>query len=244
MGKYNDQKIVHSMLLKFGKKENLLKLQKGQLYMKNLNYYRELEEEEDNDCIGDKQGGQLVQQNLELNLYEEKNGLLYDSIIANKTTLDFNRGFFPVFSMFSADERNTTFIEVNEDLIIGHVKFSEEQKKNLSSFEDSVLIIFDSSSFRKLINSVFTEKEYSYREKIVEYAPENSKEEVQLFTKYKGYPYIKRKKYEYQQEYRFLIEMEVDDFKSVEIGDISDISIIYDAPLLLEQGFSYLIKKG
>lgn len=39
----NQTKKKFHMLIKFGTKENLQKLQKGQLYMKNISYYNNLE---------------------------------------------------------------------------------------------------------------------------------------------------------------------------------------------------------
>ena len=43
-----------SMLMKFGSEENLKRLQKGQLYMKNLQYYVDLEKATDDEDVGDK----------------------------------------------------------------------------------------------------------------------------------------------------------------------------------------------
>lgn len=43
----------------------------------------------------------------------------------------------------------------------------------------------------------------------------------------------KREKYSYQQEYRFLIHDFVDDYLSVEIGDISDITELLKTEELL-----------
>lgn len=42
-----------SMLMKFGSEENLQKLQAGQLYMKNLKYYVDLEKETEDEAVGD-----------------------------------------------------------------------------------------------------------------------------------------------------------------------------------------------
>ena len=41
------------MLMKFGSEENLKKLQNGQLYMKNLQYYVDLEKTTDDEDVGD-----------------------------------------------------------------------------------------------------------------------------------------------------------------------------------------------
>ena len=42
-----------SILLKFGKEENLQKLQAGQFYMKNLQYYVDLEKGTSDEDVGD-----------------------------------------------------------------------------------------------------------------------------------------------------------------------------------------------
>lgn len=47
-----------SMLMKFGSEENLKKLHAGQLYMKNLKYYVDLEKTTDDEAVGDKYDGQ------------------------------------------------------------------------------------------------------------------------------------------------------------------------------------------
>lgn len=47
-----------SMLMKFGSEKNLRKLQAGQLYMKNLKYYVDLEKTTDDEDVGDKYDGQ------------------------------------------------------------------------------------------------------------------------------------------------------------------------------------------
>ena len=48
-----------SMLMKFGSEENLQKLQAGQLYMKNLKYYVDLEKETEDEAVGDMYDGQM-----------------------------------------------------------------------------------------------------------------------------------------------------------------------------------------
>ena len=55
-----------SMLMKFGSEENLKKLQAGQLYMKNLKYYVDLEKTTDDEAVGDKYDGQMVLQDVKI----------------------------------------------------------------------------------------------------------------------------------------------------------------------------------
>ena len=57
-----------SMLLKFGAKENLKKLQAGQFYMKNLQYYVDLEKATSDESIGDMYDGQVMLQDVNLSM--------------------------------------------------------------------------------------------------------------------------------------------------------------------------------
>ena len=52
------------ILIKFGKMENLRKLQDGNLYMKNLKYYNELEEHQNLVGMGDKYDGKFTMSNV------------------------------------------------------------------------------------------------------------------------------------------------------------------------------------
>ena len=62
------------MLMKFGSEENLKKLQKGQLYMKNLQYYVDLEKTTDDEDVGDKYDGQMVLQDVKITMYDYETG--------------------------------------------------------------------------------------------------------------------------------------------------------------------------
>ena len=53
-----------SILLKFGKEENLQKLQAGQFYMKNLQYYVDLEKGTSDEDVGDMYDGQMMLQDV------------------------------------------------------------------------------------------------------------------------------------------------------------------------------------
>lgn len=58
-----------SMLMKFGSETNLKKLQAGQLFMKNLKYYVDLEKLTDDEDVGDKYDGQMMLQDVRISMY-------------------------------------------------------------------------------------------------------------------------------------------------------------------------------
>lgn len=94
-----------SMLLKFGAKENLKKLQAGQFYMKNLQYYVDLEKATSDESIGDMYDGQVMLQDVNLSMYTIDTNELVGKIKA--PTVSMNLGYLkcPVFCMFIFDYR-------------------------------------------------------------------------------------------------------------------------------------------
>ena len=66
-----------SILLKFGKEENLQKLQAGQFYMKNLQYYVDLEKGTSDEDVGDMYDGQMMLQDV----YSQIDGCTNETVI-------------------------------------------------------------------------------------------------------------------------------------------------------------------
>lgn len=65
-----------SILLKFGKEENLQKLQAGQFYMKNLQYYVDLEKGTSDEDVGDMYDGQMMLQDVKMASRSSYSGFL------------------------------------------------------------------------------------------------------------------------------------------------------------------------
>ena len=89
-----------SILLKFGKEENLQKLQAGQFYMKNLQYYVDLEKGTSDEDVGDMYDGQMMLQDVKISVFTTDTHEFLGQISA--PTASFNLGYLkcPVFCMF------------------------------------------------------------------------------------------------------------------------------------------------
>lgn len=58
-----------SILFKFGSEKNLRKLQAGQFYMKNLQYYVDLEKATSDEDVGDMYDGQMMLQDVKISMF-------------------------------------------------------------------------------------------------------------------------------------------------------------------------------
>lgn len=214
-----------SMLLKFGKKENLEKLQAGQLYMKNLQYYVDLEKTTSDESVGDMYDGQMMFQDVTVSMYTVDKNEFLGTLKA--PTASMNLGYLkcPVFCMFIFDYRNYTSEELHGDNLKVQYKFTEEQLEKMPNFGEYVLIINDGDEFVKRVTKGMLKQGIGFSRDLVQYYGFNNIEHVKQVQKDNSrIAFWKREKYAYQQEYRWLAHTEVDDFLSVDIGDISDIT--------------------
>lgn len=227
--------IQKSILMKFGKKENLEKLQHGQLYMKPLSYYTDLENNTNNNTVGDFTEGKMILRNLKIIEPKEYENEHADVIF------NFHLEKYPVFCMFALGDYNyyeSTFHNAKEKK---HYRFNADQVKNMCDFGDSVLIINNTSEFFKRVENALRENGYAYKRKFVDYY-DYSENNIEMIKKIQQcnleVAFCKSKNYEYQQEYRILVKKEVDDFLCINMEDISDISTILDTNEVLNCNIS------
>lgn len=123
-----------SILLKFGKEENLQKLQAGQFYMKNLQYYVDLEKGTSDEDVGDMYDGQMMLQDVKISVFTTDTHEFLGQISA--PTASFNLGYLkcPVFCMFMMDYRNHVSERLDGDTLTVRYQFTEEQLAKMPSF--------------------------------------------------------------------------------------------------------------
>lgn len=214
-----------SVLLKFGSKENLKKLQSGQLYMKNLKYYVDLEKNTSDENVGDMYDGQMMIEDVNLSMYTTDNYKFLGPLKGSRISMDLGYSKYPVFCMFKLDDRNYTNEKLEGNKLKERYEFTKEQLQKLPNFGEYVLMIRNNNKFIERINNGFLSKNIEYSKDSVQYyGCNNLKRLQQIQDDNSRIAFWKRQKYAYQQEYRFLAHIEVDDFLSVDIGDISDIT--------------------
>lgn len=207
-------------LIKFQNSDHIQSLREGHLYAKNLQYYRNLEKEDGDGDIGDEFEAMLhINQGF---ICREDTGeieKLNDVLIQTRDSNDF------VFCMF----------EIYPSLHF--FQFSEIQKEKMLSFGDTALVITDSDEFQKRVFEAARKKGYEVHFDAAQYY-EPSVDWLNMFVSLlKGMwniAFWKRKKYSYQQEGRFVFTPGNGmDHIELDIGDISDISIIIPSETVL-----------
>ena len=227
-----------SMLMKFGSEENLKKLQAGQLYMKNLKYYVDLEKATDDEDVGDKYDGQMVLQGVKINVCSVDTNESVAQFDAPKVSMNFGYLECPVFCMFMFDYRNYVEEHLEGDVSTVRYQFTEEQLERMPNFGDTVLVVNNGDEFVKRVKDGLLKAGYGFTRDYVQYYGINNLEQLKQVQKDNSrIAFWKREKYSYQQEYRFLVYGCVDDHLSVDIGDISDITDVIKAEQWLNTPF-------
>lgn len=222
------------MLMKFGYEKNLKKLQAGQLYMKNLKYYVDLEKATDDEAVGDKYDGQMVLQDVKISMYTVDTHEFVAQFDAPSASMNLGYLECPVFCMFMFDYRNHVEEYLSGDNLTVKYQFTEEQLAKMPNFGDSVLIIKNGDEFINRVKKGLLDAGYDFTKDHVQYYGFNNLEHLkQVQRDNSRIAFWKREKYSYQQEYRLLVHDFVDDYLSVDIGDISDITDLLKTEELL-----------
>lgn len=207
-------------LIKFQSADRIRSLQQGHLYAKTLQYYRDLEEETGDADIGDEFEAMLHVNEGHV-LFPDTNETieLADTLIPTSNSDDF------VFCMFGINPALQNFT------------FTDEQKKKMLSFGDTALIILDRDEFINRVLKAAKDKGYEAHFGAVKYYDPSKDNGNLIIALLKGMWNIslwKRKRYDYQQEGRFIFTSgNGEDHLDLDIGDISDISMVLSASEVL-----------
>ena len=194
--------------IKFQSDDKIDLLLHGIVYMKELQYYVDLEKKEQNDIVGDALENAVFSK-----AYETPSGIPCNLILKN----GFCKSF--VFCIYEADLDDDRSVIMHE---------SDKIKK----FGDYALWIKNMDQFIKRIQLAALKRDYHItNDKVIYYDDtEEVPIEVMQSVSDKGtYAFGKRKKFKYQNEYRFVINTKLDeipneDYLILDIGDISDIT--------------------
>lgn len=218
----NENIIVGPPLIKITTRDRVKSLLQGKIYMKSLKWYREHEAANNDTVVGDEFDGVLYFTDATFTILNTcETAEIKNSAMKTNYSDDF------AFCMFSVYPNSATF------------KFSEEQKKELLTFGDTTLLITNTYEFVKRM-SISAEKLglTLYQGKVNYYNPniDNGNKIISLLAGMHNVAFWKRDSYSLQQEYRFLLHsVKTDgDFFILDIGDISDISVVMDTTTMLK----------
>lgn len=240
-GIYNHEELIEKikdrffMLIKFGSRENLEMLQQGKVHMENLQFYIDFENATDDEDVGDKFDGLSPLQDVTISMYTVDSHKLITQFSPPIVTMNFGYTKSPVFCMFILDYRNNTSTMLNGDELHVRFNFLDEQKEKLVKFGDSALLITNQEEFFARMKKGLNDAGISYTRDRVKYYEGNNLEHIQAIQDNNArIGFWKRKKYEYQQEYRFLaFDTMIDDPAIIDIGNLSDISRLESTEVIL-----------
>lgn len=200
--------IISNMLVKVQSMEHLKEFQQGHLYMKNLKFFCDAEK----NGVGDEEEG-LV------GCFSSGKLLIDDIVVADVGEITI-RTYEKAPIMCFID---VSLVKIEQ----GRYRFIIP-KKAIDEFADEEdveygLMFINRQVFHERVVDALNKLDIGYKCDKVEYSDEPflpKKDEL-----YKA-AFHKRKLFEHQNEYRFLIDTEVEDNFTLEIGDISDFTII------------------
>jgi hypothetical protein len=232
------------LLIKFGDKNDLMKLQKGELYMKNLQYYNDLEIK-GNSGKPDKIDGKWLLKKGSIIILDPKNNAPIGVAEILETVLAFGIKKHPVFCLFGLDDRNCGECTDDDTNITFHMEFTKQQKQKLEKgLGEYAMVVVDAEKFIKQITAKLKEEEIIYIWKLVQYNDGNSPERIEFIKENNCNIAFNKEKsdYEYQQEYRlFIINQEVEDHFIIDVGDLSDFTKIISTKQLINSEMQYSV---
>lgn len=193
--------IDYKVFLKFGKKENLEKLQTGNIYMKEAKYFRELETMSGMVGMGDKYDSCTVQRDVPIWI----NGVKIPNAdwFVGTNTMDEKT---PIFCCTCLKEKDFIYDSLKKEYVVDSTIFNiEKLKKNFGEF---VLVIPYPEFFVGRINKYCKMNDLDFRFKEVTYVDYNDKDKswLQEYKNDLSHFFIKEKsKFMEQKEFRMLL---------------------------------------
>ena len=212
IGGYNFPNFV----IKFGKKENLEKLQLGSVYMKDYWYYKNLED----GGMGDKyEGCEFSNQTVRIKLGNNENDIVADGFLYYEPNSD-NK--VPIFCCTWVNANNSTLEKVIQSIGELHIRINIDRLIN--DFECDYGLIFQYAEFQDKFEKHCHEQNLKFDQGLVNYYDYTDKSNPWLQNKINGFDrfYRKRKIFEHQNEIRWVIDkVLVDtDYYSFNIGKL------------------------
>lgn len=237
------------LFIKFQKRiQHLVSLQQGNLYMNNLKYFIELEEEKGTLGIGDKLETANVINNVELSFNELGTDKLVFNLQAKRVITRYDDAMYkPVFCLFAITIDMLEIVEELENEVRLKINFTDEQiDKMISEFGKYALVI-SPTNFKKKLEDSFNQKAFDYCDRYVEYYNININEQrrlesfanqdVSLF-------FYKRDELDYQKEFRIVILDKDEETAIVEdIGSLEDCSILIETKNIKNHGLCIRFKE-
>ena len=208
-------------LIKFQSEERIESLQNGLIYMNSLEWFRNNESDNGDEVIGDSFEAMFHINEGKFILPDTGEKIeIKDGLIQTTSSNDY------AYCMFGVNPYSKNF------------SFTDEQKENIQNFGDTALLILDKDEFFNRLRTAALKEGYEIYGGFVQYYDETKDSLNLILSLLSGMHNIafwKRKKYCYQQEFRFLVHTQncEKDHLELNIGDIRDISKVFKTSKIL-----------
>lgn len=208
-------------LIKFQNATRIESLQNGLIYMNSLEWFRKHESENGDAVVGDLFEAMFHVNEGKFILPDTGEQIeIKDELIGTSASNDY------AYCMFGINPYNNNFT------------FTDEQKDNIKEFGDTALLILDKDEFFNRIRKAALKEGYEIYSGFIRYYDEKQDSVNLILSLLSGIHNIafwKRKKYFYQQEFRFLVHTKSNekDHLELNIGDIHDISKVFNTTEIL-----------
>ncbi|WP_160691681.1 hypothetical protein [Clostridium sp. C2-6-12] len=219
-------------LIKFGAKENVEKLQSGDIFMQPMKYYRELEEKYKKKGQGDKYEGKLHMTcpGGIISLEETHQSKVLSCSISYS---EYERNLVGCF--YNVDEERLKAKNSN-DITPDIIDFNDKEKQEFANWGDTALVIYKPQFIKRLEMKL---KEYNIKcvtNKVKYYNPKNP--DQNCINDYQNYYdsmlFWKDDYFINQNEFRIILSKKsIEGETVINIGDISDISRCYNKEIIL-----------
>jgi hypothetical protein len=236
MRKFSEVKEFESeilMLVKFTKEEYIQSLLDGNLYMNNIKYFIDLENQTKVRGQGDKLEASNVINDVHLKFYKEGT----DELLAEATSsrlVERNHFFdnIPIFCITSFDSKDFQIVEETEYSYKVKFAINEKEMKHMKESFGEKAIFINPAVFLNRVENNFTEKGFEFDARKVNYEnlDINDSKRLEHFNGTSIIPlFIKDIFFESQREFRIAIFNNPTESVLVpNIGDLSDISYVMD----------------
>ena len=215
----------------------------GKVFMHNLQYYINLEQEKGDRTAGDRYEGKLPVANMTLLISDPDTNKEIIRIPGRDALFDFGMSKFPVYCIMALDSRNlikdeSEQIKENEN-VCARYGFSDSQKKEMSTFGNSAVVIKNVDKFIYRIKKAAEKQKIQVGYGMVRYYQGDNmlEHQSQVLEQHGTALFWKREKYKNQQEYRICLKTEIDDHMILDIGSIRDIAELFETQELLDGEF-------
>lgn len=235
-------------LLKFADELcKLESLQKGNLYLNTLRFFKELEEKTKIKGIGDKNEGSMILIELQIKIYNnETNELVYQGP-AGRSAFSLDEDLQKhAFCLCYLDYSNLEIYERIDNCLNARIIFTDDQKEEFKkSFGKHVLVV-PFNIFIEKLEDTFNKEEIAFVRDLVKYDnfSINNKERLDDFMENRPNKYFWKDNYfKTQREYRIIVlNRDSDEPFKINIGNISNNSFITNSENLFNHGYCVQIQ--